>query len=112
MDINKVSYETFEQTVKYQEDFLEFFGLDSYDDVKIRESTEKYYELMKTIDCIQKTALSLAHHHFLSNDEELGFYVFFSEDYFYDFKKLIEYYEENDEFDIASVEEFCKNIKK
>jgi hypothetical protein len=112
MDINKFSCESFEKTIQYQEDFLDFFGLDTYDDTIIREKTEQYYEKMKDIECIPETALSLARNHFLTNDEELGFYVFFSEDYFYEFKKLIEHYEEHDEFDIQSVEEFCRNIKK
>lgn len=112
MDINKVSVESFEQTIKYQEDFLDFFELDSYDDTIIREKTEHYFNLMSDIDCVTSTARHLAHTHFLSNDIELGFYVFFSEDHFYEFRSILEDYNENKEFDISRLQNFCDNIKK
>ena len=100
-----------ELTFKYQNDFLDFFELTEYDSEVIKERVSIYYEAFKDHNTLKSTITHLANSHFLSTDDELGFYVLFSEDYFYDFTPILREYSDDNIINEQAIEALCAKIK-
>ena len=114
MDSTDSNYNELSQddtTFKYQNDFLDFFELSEYDSEIIKERVSIYYDALKDNDTLKATITHLANSHFLSNDDELGFYVLFSEDYFYEFTSILREYNNDSIINNKAIEALCAKIK-
>ena len=101
LDMN-LSYitENFESEIMYQDNFLKFLNIQSYEDIDVVDTIDQIYDLMKDNDFIKKCI-----HHISNNsnfatlcpDDSYSFLLLFSYHYFeYFYPCLVDLYRSNE----------------